>query len=129
LKTPGISGIGKIHVTGLHIRPLTFGLQLLSIHPSEADQVFPRARRTQGGRSVSVGFFQWRCDRRRGKGGRRCLGIKSKSSLEAFWKWWHLIYKAEMGHGLDLMALIKINDVRILRNELVNMEESDVYDR
>lgn len=34
-----------------------------------------------------------------------------------------------MGHGLDLMALIKINDVRILRNELVNMEESDVYDR
>jgi hypothetical protein len=55
------------------------------------------------------GFFKWRCDRRRGKNGRRCPGIKSKNTL--IWKWWHLVYKEEMEQGLDPMALRKINDV------------------
>jgi hypothetical protein len=57
------------------------------------------------------GFFKWRCDRRRGKNGRRCPGIKSKNTLETFWKWWHLVYKEEMEQGLDPMTLRKINDV------------------
>ncbi|OXV06430.1 hypothetical protein Egran_05802 [Elaphomyces granulatus] len=32
------------------------------------------------------GFFDWRCDIRRGKNGRHCQGIGHKSSLETFWK-------------------------------------------
>ncbi|CRG92724.1 Putative membrane protein ycf1 [Talaromyces islandicus] len=57
------------------------------------------------------GFFLWRCDQRRGKGGRKRPGIKSQSSLETFWKWWHLTYKVEIGHGLDPLAQKKIGDV------------------
>ena len=57
-------------------------------------------------------LFSWRCDQRRGKDGRRTPGLKTKSSLNAFWKWWHLIYKAEVGHGLGKDIQVKIHDVR-----------------
>ncbi|KAJ5820533.1 hypothetical protein N7474_006124 [Penicillium riverlandense] len=56
-------------------------------------------------------LFPWRCDQRRGKDGRRTPGVKTKSSLDAFWKWWHLIYKAEVGHGLGKGIQVKIRDV------------------
>lgn len=57
------------------------------------------------------GFFSWRCDQRRGKNGRRTPGIKYKSSLETFWKCWHLVYKREVGHGLDKMTIVQVEDV------------------
>ncbi|KAF7122872.1 hypothetical protein CNMCM5793_000982 [Aspergillus hiratsukae] len=56
-------------------------------------------------------FFSWRCGRRRSKNGRRTPGIKYKSSLETFWKWWHLVYKAEAGQGLSKETIVKILDV------------------
>ncbi|KAF7169343.1 hypothetical protein CNMCM6106_004230 [Aspergillus hiratsukae] len=56
-------------------------------------------------------FFSWRCGRRRSKKGRRTPGIKYKSSLETFWKWWHLVYKAEVGQGLSKDTIVKILDV------------------
>ncbi|KAI3032155.1 hypothetical protein CBS147353_919 [Aspergillus niger] len=56
-------------------------------------------------------LFSWRCDRRRGKNGRRTAGMKYKSSLETFWKWWHLVYKAEVGHGLSKDTIVKVLDV------------------
>jgi integrase len=59
-------------------------------------------------------FFSWRCDQRRvnrGTNRRRAPGIKHKSSLESVWRWWHLIYKIEMGHGLTKETIIKIKDV------------------
>ncbi|KAL4946937.1 hypothetical protein BDW69DRAFT_190709, partial [Aspergillus filifer] len=56
-------------------------------------------------------FFSWRCDRRRNKKGGRTPGIRYKSSLETFWKWWHLVYKAEVGQGLGKDLTIKILDV------------------
>ncbi len=37
--------------------------------------------------------------------------MKRKSSLETFWKWWHLVYKAEVGHGLSKDTIVKILDV------------------
>ena len=61
---------------------------------------------------VLKALFSWRCDQRRGKDGRHTVGLKSKSSLDAFWKWWHLIYKAEVGHGLSKDTHVKIRDVR-----------------
>lgn len=57
-------------------------------------------------------LFSWRCDQRRGKNGRRTPGVKTKSSLDLFWKWWHLIYKAEVGHKLSKDIQVKIRDVR-----------------
>ncbi|KAB8212991.1 hypothetical protein BDV33DRAFT_210635, partial [Aspergillus novoparasiticus] len=51
------------------------------------------------------------CDRRWGKKGRKSPGIKYKSSLETFWKWWHLVYKAEIGQGLSKDTTVKILDV------------------
>ena len=57
-------------------------------------------------------FFSWRCRQRRGKNGRRNPGIKHKSSLDSLWKWWHLIYKAEVGHELSKDIQVKIRDVR-----------------
>lgn len=58
-------------------------------------------------------LFSWRCDQRRGKDGRRrTAGVKTKSTLDAFWKWWHLIYKAEVGHELSKDVHVKIRDVR-----------------
>ncbi|CAI7602552.1 unnamed protein product [Penicillium pancosmium] len=56
-------------------------------------------------------FFSWRCRRRRGKNGRRNPGLKHKSSLESLWKWWHLIYKSEVGHELSKDIQVKIRDV------------------
>ncbi|CAG8311204.1 unnamed protein product [Penicillium nalgiovense] len=57
-------------------------------------------------------LFSWRCDQRRGKDGRRrTAGVKTKSTLDAFWKWWHLIYKAEVGHELSKDVHVKIRDV------------------
>ncbi|KAJ5346269.1 hypothetical protein N7452_004273 [Penicillium brevicompactum] len=57
------------------------------------------------------GFFAWRCDIRRGKNGRHCPGIKYKSSLESFWKWWHLILKQETASGLAKETIIKVQDI------------------
>jgi hypothetical protein len=57
------------------------------------------------------GFFGWRCDIRRGKNGRHCPGIGYKSSLESFWKWWHLVLKQETGSGLSKETIVKVEDV------------------
>ncbi|KAE8162198.1 hypothetical protein BDV40DRAFT_265509 [Aspergillus tamarii] len=56
-------------------------------------------------------FFGWRCDIRRGKDGRHCPGIAYKSSLESFWKWWHLLLKQETASGLSKDITVKVNDV------------------
>ncbi|PYH98302.1 hypothetical protein BO71DRAFT_426270 [Aspergillus ellipticus CBS 707.79] len=56
-------------------------------------------------------LFSWRYAQRRGKDGRRTPGIKYKSLLQTFWKWWHLVYKAEVGYGFSKDTLVKINDV------------------
>ncbi|CAG7956785.1 unnamed protein product [Penicillium salamii] len=56
-------------------------------------------------------LFSWRCDQRRGKDGRHTAGVNTKSTLDAFWKWWHLIYKAEVGHGVSKDVHVKIRDV------------------
>ncbi|PGH03429.1 hypothetical protein AJ80_08677 [Polytolypa hystricis UAMH7299] len=56
-------------------------------------------------------FFSWRCDIRRGKNGRHCPGIKRKSSLETFWKWWHLVLKQETASGLSGDTIVKVEDV------------------
>jgi hypothetical protein len=57
------------------------------------------------------GFFGWRCDIRRGKNGRRCPGIRYKSSLESFWKWWHLVLKQKTSSGLSKDTMVKVDDV------------------
>jgi hypothetical protein len=56
-------------------------------------------------------FFSWRCSWRRNKKGGWTPGIRYKSLLETFWKWWHLVYKAEVGHGLSKDLIVKILDV------------------
>lgn len=56
-------------------------------------------------------FFGWRCDIRRGKGGRHCPGIAYQSSLNSFWKWWHLLLKQETASGLSKDITVKVNDV------------------
>ncbi|EDN03747.1 conserved hypothetical protein [Histoplasma mississippiense (nom. inval.)] len=56
-------------------------------------------------------FFSWRCDIRRGKNNRNCPGIKRKSSLETFWKWWHLVLKQETASGLSKDTIVKVEDV------------------
>ncbi|OJD25345.1 hypothetical protein ACJ73_03282 [Blastomyces percursus] len=53
-------------------------------------------------------FFSWRCDIRRGKNNRYCPGIKRKSSLETFWKWWHLVLKQETASGLSKDTIVSI---------------------
>lgn len=57
------------------------------------------------------GFFGWRCDIRRGKNGRHCPGIRYKSSLESFWKWWHLVLKQKTVSGLAPETIVKLQDV------------------
>ena len=37
--------------------------------------------------------------------------MKCKSSLETFWKWWYLVYKAEVRHELSKDTIVKILDV------------------
>ncbi|GIJ89518.1 hypothetical protein Asppvi_008460 [Aspergillus pseudoviridinutans] len=56
-------------------------------------------------------FFVWRCDIRRGKNGRHCPGIQYKSSLESFWKWWHLVLKQETASELNKETIVKVQDV------------------
>ncbi|GIC93052.1 uncharacterized protein Aud_009531 [Aspergillus udagawae] len=56
------------------------------------------------------GFFAWRCDIRRGKKGRHCPVIKYKSSLESFWKSWHLVLKQETAVGLSKEIQVKVQD-------------------
>ncbi|OGE48455.1 hypothetical protein PENARI_c028G03021 [Penicillium arizonense] len=70
-------------------------------------------------------LFSWRCDQRRGKNGRRTPGLKYKSSLETFWKWWHLVYKAGVGHGLSKDTIVKIEDVLAI----VATEKNLCFDR
>ncbi|KAJ6103496.1 hypothetical protein N7486_005923 [Penicillium sp. IBT 16267x] len=54
---------------------------------------------------------RWRCDVRRGKNGRHSPGIRTKSSLETFWKNWHLILKQEAMRGLSEDTMVKVNDI------------------
>ncbi|KAL4899407.1 hypothetical protein BDW74DRAFT_163598 [Aspergillus multicolor] len=68
------------------------------------------------------GFFGWRCDIRRGKNGRHCPGIKTKSSLETFWKWWHLVLKQETASGLSKETIVKVEDVIALVAEEKELE-------
>lgn len=56
-------------------------------------------------------FFVWRCDIRCGKNSRHTPGIQYKSSLDSFWKWWHLILKQETGFGLSKETIVKVQDV------------------
>ncbi|KAL2370875.1 hypothetical protein RJZ57_004682 [Blastomyces gilchristii] len=56
-------------------------------------------------------FFSWRCDIRHGKNNQYCPGIKCKSSLETFWKWWHLVLKQETASGLNKDTIVKVEDV------------------
>ncbi|KAL3428649.1 hypothetical protein BDV09DRAFT_204143 [Aspergillus tetrazonus] len=57
------------------------------------------------------GFFAWRCDIRRGKNGRHSPGLRTKSSLETFWKLWHLVLKQETASGLCKETIRKVEDV------------------
>ncbi|EEA23683.1 hypothetical protein TMatcc_006763 [Talaromyces marneffei ATCC 18224] len=68
-------------------------------------------------------FFSWRCDIRRGKNGRHCPGIKYKSSLQSFWKWWHLVLKQETLSGLSKDIIVKVEDVIALVATQKNLKE------
>ncbi|EDN03055.1 predicted protein [Histoplasma mississippiense (nom. inval.)] len=68
-------------------------------------------------------FFSWRCDIRRGKNNRYCPGIKRKSSLETFWKWWHLVLKQEMASGLSKDTIVKVENMAT-EKELALVEQS-----
>lgn len=62
-------------------------------------------------------YFLWRCDIRRGKDGRCTAGIKAKSSLETFWKNWHLVLKEETSsNGLSEETQKKVKDVSCSNN-------------
>jgi hypothetical protein len=64
-------------------------------------------------------YFGWRCDIRRGKNGRRTPGIQYKSSLETFWKNWHLVLKEETtSEGLSGEIQKKVDDVSFPTNTL-----------
>ncbi|EDN04835.1 conserved hypothetical protein [Histoplasma mississippiense (nom. inval.)] len=67
-------------------------------------------------------FFSWRCDIRRGKNGRHCPGIQYKSSLETFWKSWHMVLKQETNSGLSKATIVKIDDVIALVAEQKGLE-------
>ncbi|KMP10241.1 hypothetical protein CIRG_09922 [Coccidioides immitis RMSCC 2394] len=56
-------------------------------------------------------FFSWQCDIHHGKNNQYCPGIKCKSSLETFWKWWHLVLKQETASGLSKDTIVKVEDV------------------
>jgi len=58
-------------------------------------------------------FFGWRYNIRRSKNGRHCPGIGYKSSLESFWKWWHLVLKQETASGLSKDIIVKVQHVSI----------------
>ncbi|EAS30331.2 uncharacterized protein CIMG_05810 [Coccidioides immitis RS] len=56
-------------------------------------------------------FFSWWCDICCGKNNQYCPGIKCKSLLETFWKWWHLVLKQETASGLNKDTIVKVEDV------------------
>ncbi|KAL4761146.1 uncharacterized protein BDW70DRAFT_150295 [Aspergillus foveolatus] len=68
------------------------------------------------------GFFSWRCDLRRGKKGRHCPGIRYRSSLESFWKWWHLVLKQETAAGLSKEVQVKVQDLIAIVAEQKGLE-------
>ncbi|EDN05279.1 conserved hypothetical protein [Histoplasma mississippiense (nom. inval.)] len=73
-------------------------------------------------------FFSWRCDIRRGKNNRYCPGIKCKSSLETFWKWWHLVLKQETASGLNKDTIVKVEDVATEKKlALVGRPKKNMY--
>ncbi|KAL3428722.1 hypothetical protein BDV09DRAFT_203994 [Aspergillus tetrazonus] len=53
-------------------------------------------------------FFAWRCDIYHGKNGRHSPGLRTKSSLETFWKLWHLVLKQETASGLCKEIICKV---------------------
>jgi hypothetical protein len=59
-------------------------------------------------RSISQGVFELAL---RPATGQEAPGIQTKSSLETFWKMWHLVYKAEVGQGFNSMTFRQINYV------------------
>ncbi|KAJ5712973.1 uncharacterized protein N7483_010154 [Penicillium malachiteum] len=63
------------------------------------------------------GFFGWRCDICRGKDGRHCPGFQVKSSLQTFWKWWHLVLKQETESELNKETIRKVEDIITLMAE------------
>ncbi|EED11909.1 conserved hypothetical protein [Talaromyces stipitatus ATCC 10500] len=46
-------------------------------------------------------FLEWVLNLRRGKGGRRLRGIKTKSSLQTFWKVFRLVHERATGDKID----------------------------
>lgn len=40
-------------------------------------------------------FFDWLCNQRRGKGGRRVQGVRSANTLGTYWKVFRLVYERE----------------------------------
>ncbi|KAH8432441.1 uncharacterized protein LDX57_010077 [Aspergillus melleus] len=64
----------------------------------------------------------WRCDIQRGKKGRHCPGIKYKSSLESFWKWWHLVLKQGTATGLSKEIQVKVQDLIAIVAEQKGLE-------
>ncbi|KAL4980902.1 hypothetical protein BDW66DRAFT_163934 [Aspergillus desertorum] len=57
------------------------------------------------------GFFAWSCDIRCGKNGRHSPGLRTKSSLETFWKLWLLVLEQETASGLCKETIRKVEDV------------------
>ncbi|KKZ67419.1 hypothetical protein EMCG_06914 [[Emmonsia] crescens] len=55
-------------------------------------------------------FLCWVCDRRQGQNGRR-RGIKRLSSLQTFWKWFQMVYKAKAGRRIDQMIITQSQDL------------------
>ncbi|OJZ79991.1 hypothetical protein ASPFODRAFT_86016 [Aspergillus luchuensis CBS 106.47] len=51
-------------------------------------------------------FFSWRCDIQ----GQHCPGIEHESSLQSFWKWWHLVLKQETLSGPSKDIIVKVED-------------------
>ncbi|EEH48168.2 uncharacterized protein PADG_04252 [Paracoccidioides brasiliensis Pb18] len=75
-------------------------------------------------------FLSWRCDIRHGKDNRHCPGIKRKSSLETFWKWWHLVLKQETASGLSKDTIVKVEDAQVAKEkelELVGRPKKNMY--
>ncbi|ODH16246.1 hypothetical protein ACO22_06374 [Paracoccidioides brasiliensis] len=75
-------------------------------------------------------FLSWRCDIRHGKDNRHCPGIKRKSSLETFWKWWHLVLKQGTASGLSKDTIVKVEDAQVAKEkelELVGRPKKNMY--
>ncbi|EER22856.1 hypothetical protein CPC735_021550 [Coccidioides posadasii C735 delta SOWgp] len=77
-------------------------------------------------------FLSWWCNIHHGKDNWHCLGIKHKSSLEIFWKWWHLVLKQKTVSGLSKDMIVKMEDViaQVAKNkklELVGWPKKNMY--